>query len=689
MKTIKLIILFLILTLKLYGSDTYLLGVKNDALGGTGTAIASDIPSMYYNPANILLSFYPTLYFQYNYLTSNTYDGFVLGYLHLFSEKIVMALNIDIRNYSSINEYDDRGYFIKSFSRQDMIVNFASSFKLQKQINTGIKLKVVNTSFYGYSHSSENYYLDAGILYLPYWSRNLNFGISAQNIIIKRESQTNSQFNLRSGVSYKYNIAENNFLICSDFNFNKEILPLYSIGLEYSRSFFHFRLGFNEKKDLSAGIGIYFKPYKFDSAFVHNELFNKYSISMTFYIKAFLPLRVIQNYYYKGLSHFKDNQYDDALEYFEKVCDIDDNYKKGAYYYSFLKEKKRKEEEKLKFLKKQADIYYTRGEMFYKERNYSQSIEQLNKCLNFDNKHKEANELLIKAGEELTKNSSESKQDKEIYNDEVKRLFVLSENYYKTGFYKKGLKSINDLLKLSPAHSDALILKKQIEDKITEEQNKEKKGKNELSDEHLKMGFKAYQNKNFETALFHFNKVKELTPEKMETNDKLKKVLKEIHTRNDIDYDKDSPQYKLEKFHTDKDVQKIGKLNEKERDKRALKSRVVKLYNEGISYFKQKRYNKTIEKMKQVRKLDRGNKEALNFIEKSENMIRIEKDKKDISKQVSKKNKQLSIKHYLKGVNYYTRGDLNKAIGEWRMSLIFNPHNKKTRQSLKQALKKR
>lgn len=686
MKTIKLIILFLIFTLKLYGSDAYLIGVKNDALGGTGTAIASDIPSIYYNPANLLLSFYPTLYFQYNYLTSNTYDGFVLGYLHFFSEKIAIALNMDIRNYSSLKEYDDKGYFIRSFSKQNMIVNFASSFKLQKQFNAGIKLKMVNTSFYGYSHSSDDYYLDTGILYLPYWSKNLNFGISAQNIIIKRESQTNSQFNLRSGVSYKYNIAKNNFLICSDFNFNNEILPLYSIGLEYSRSFFHFRLGYNEKKDLSAGIGIYYKLYKLDSAFVHNKLFNKYSISMSFYIKAFLPLRVIHNYYYKGLSHFKNNQYDDALEYFEKAYNIDDNYKKVSYYYSFLKKRKREEEEKLKFSKKQADKYYTSGEMFYKEGNYSQSIEELNKCLNFDNEHKEANELLIKAGEKLTKNSSESKQDKEIYNDEVKRLFDLSENHYRTGFYKGGLKSINSLLKLSPYHSDALVLKKQIEKKISEEKNKEGKKKNKLSDKHLDLGFKAYKNKDFETALFHFNKVKELTPEEMETNDKLKKVLREIHTRNDINYDKDSPQYKLEKFHTDKVTNKIKKINEKGKDKRVLKSRIVKLYNEGISYFKQKKYNKTIEKMKQVRKLDRGNKEALSFIEKSENMIKIEKD---ISRQVSGKNKQLSMKHYLKGVNYYTRGDLNKAIGEWRMSLIFNPHNEKARQSLKQALKKR
>ncbi|MBU1076671.1 MAG: hypothetical protein KKH98_05220, partial [Spirochaetes bacterium] len=255
------------------------------------------------------------------------------------------------------------------------------------------------------------------------------------------------------------------------------------------------------------------------------------------------------------------------------------------------------------------------------------------------------------AGEILSQKAAESKEEKEIYQKETAKLFPQAQNDFQKGDSKKALDKLSLLLQLSPSHSEALLLKKEIEGGMIKEREREEVEKDKLSDMYFQKGIKAYRKGEMESALYYFDRVKELTPERIEDN-KLKDVLSKIYG--------------------------------KEKREKNVDSKKVRFFNEGIKYYKQKRYQDTIKKMREVLKLDSRNKEALDFIRKSEEYLERAK-----VKPVSERNKRLSSKHYTKGINYYKNNENELAIREWRIALVLNPNNEKAKESLKSILKKK
>jgi len=343
-------------SISLFGIDIQPIGVRNDALGKTGAAVGSDIASIYYNPANLLLSRYSHLYFQYTDMTYDLYNQFVFGYLHLFSKKSALGLNLNVKRYSSLQEYDDYGEYKKNFSKQDNIFNMATSFKFQEQFYYGLKLKIANNSFYNYS--TTYFYLDLGILYTPVWLDNFNMGLSLQNLQSGENIQDKDPFNIKTGVSYEINLNKHTFLISADYNHNSLIYPLFGAGLEYSISIFRMGLGYNEKDGLCSGLGFKYDAYRVDFGYTYNEIFRKYSAGFTFYFqppkiqaekdedwtskKVFIEK--YNDYFFEGLDcYYKDN-FQKAIKIWHRALSINSGNEKIK---SWIEKAEKLEKEKL------------------------------------------------------------------------------------------------------------------------------------------------------------------------------------------------------------------------------------------------------------------------------------------------------------------------------------------------------
>jgi hypothetical protein len=45
-----------------------------------------------------------------------------------------------------------------------------------------------------------------------------------------------------------------------------------------------------------------------------------------------------------------------------------------------------------------------------------------------------------------------------------------------------------------------------------------------------------------------------------------------------------------------------------------------------------------------------------------------------------------SLRHYMKGVKYFSNQKLEEAIGEWKASLVFDPANTKAKKDMENAI---
>ena len=133
----------------------------------------------------------------------------------------------------------------------------------------------------------------------------------------------------------------------------------------------------------------------------------------------------------------------------------------------------------------------------------------------------------------------------------------------------------------------------------------------------------------------------------------------------------------------------LKKIKQKEEDKKLAsdkKKKIIDLFNQGITDFYNKKYNKSINIMKKVLTSDPDNKQAREFIDKAKTKL---KQKSRVPSVKKKINKKIVYQYYLKGINYYTIGDIDKAIIEWKLALKLDPANVKIKRSLNKAYTKK
>ena len=133
---------------------------------------------------------------------------------------------------------------------------------------------------------------------------------------------------------------------------------------------------------------------------------------------------------------------------------------------------------------------------------------------------------------------------------------------------------------------------------------------------------------------------------------------------------------------------------------------IAKALTRAGTLFQAKEYRQVIPLAKMVREVDPGSIKAADLVNASYYQMgldlsrqgdfvislkmykKVDADYKDVSEIIAAMTKLLNgqaQEHYRRGVGYYVNEELQKAIKEWEMTLVFNPEHKKAQEDIKNA----
>lgn len=342
--------------------------------------------------------------------------------------------------------------------------------------------------------------------------------------------------------------------------------------------------------------------------------------------------RLIESHYRKGMKYFTERKFEQAVAEWKRVLKIiPENIKIASQFTDAEAKAKKEKEERL------AKFHLNRAIQFLREGKKDMAIAEAKRILAILPDNKEAKDIITQcvSGIDKTKTvNSYLEKAADLFDDEK---------------YSEAIQEIRLVLAIDPENKLAQKRLMECEEKLKEIERKSQ------IENYISMAERYFEHENYSMARKYINKVLSLDRENSSAKDLLKKIEEK-----------------------EMDV----KVTEQE------KLKLVEIFNKGLNQFLEGNYDECIKNMRKVLVIDPDNIQALKFIEKAKAKIK-EKEKEAIEPQTKLIDKKLVWAHYLKGINYYTSGDLDNAIKEWREALRLDPNNEKIRRSLKKAMVKK
>ncbi|MDD5065849.1 MAG: hypothetical protein PHF84_02255 [bacterium] len=341
--------------------------------------------------------------------------------------------------------------------------------------------------------------------------------------------------------------------------------------------------------------------------------------------------RLLESHYRKGLNYYKENKFEDAAAEWQRAMKI-------SPANTFIAGQLQNAEEKARIEKEErlSKFHLERAMDFLKKGKKDLAILEAKRILAILPNNQDAKNIVMQSVEGADKKSI------------IDSYMAKAKDYFDDEKYTDAIQELNLVLTIDP--NDKMAQKRLLE--YQEALNKVEK-QNKLSN-FLNMAKSYFENENYTDARRYCNDV--------------------------LTLDKENP----------KAWELLNKIKQKEDDVKVTqveKSRLVDVFNTGLNYFLEGNYDECILNMKKVLILDPENVQALKFIEKAKNKI-AEKEKVAVEPETKVIDKKIVWSHYLKGINFYTTGNLDDAVKEWREALRIDPNNEKIRQSLNKALAK-
>jgi len=296
----------------------------------------------------------------------------------------------------------------------------------------------------------------------------------------------------------------------------------------------------------------------------------------------------VAKYYETGKHLMEQNDYENAIQYFNKALDIAPDWSQA------LNAKK-------EALKKQGDEYFSQG-------NYKDAISCYNSSLNIDKNYSEAlnlkKEALKKYGDEFVKNGN-YKEGISCYDEALKidssykdglngkkeALKKQGDEFIKQENYKEGFSCYDKALTIDASYKDGLNAKKEALKKIADKELLQNKNYTEALNYYREklnidigssLYFKAimsYKSGKYDKALEYFNEALKIDPEDIDSlTGKGMVLLKQQNIKGSIDC-----------------FNRVLKINEK--DVRAL-------YYKGLALYYDEKYEEAIKYYEEVLKIN-------------------------------------------------------------------------------------
>jgi len=257
-------------------------GARAGAMGGAFVGLSDDESALYFNPAGLLQLKDRHFITYYNNYISDIQSGFV-GYILPYSEKVILGLSINYFNYGSMEETDELGNRLGTFSAGDLCFAFSYAKNIKPRLDLGANIKFILENESAQGHSSDALALDLGGFYRHNDERT-RFGAVVHNLGFQIKGFTESHKDplptvIKLGISHL--LKEIPLLVAGDLSFPFDNDVYFSLGgeLTYFQPLF-LRAGWssfgkNYKTDsdkdnwagVSLGFGVNWKKYRFDYAF--------------------------------------------------------------------------------------------------------------------------------------------------------------------------------------------------------------------------------------------------------------------------------------------------------------------------------------------------------------------------------------------------------------------------------------
>jgi hypothetical protein len=286
-------LILLLLTAPLWGTNSNVgttaypflkigVGSRANAMGGAFVGLSDDESALHFNPAGLLQLKNRHFITYYNNYISDIQSGFV-GYIHPHTEKVTLGLSINYFNYGKMEETDEQGNRLGSFSASDLCFAFSYAKKIKPKLDFGANFKFILENESAQGHTSDALALDLGGFY-QHTDERTRLGAVVQNLGFQLKGFTESHKDplptvIKLGISHS--LKEIPLLIVGDLSFPFDNDIFFSLGgeLTYFQPLF-LRVGWtsfgeNYKTDsdkdkwagLSLGFGVHWRKYKFDYAF--------------------------------------------------------------------------------------------------------------------------------------------------------------------------------------------------------------------------------------------------------------------------------------------------------------------------------------------------------------------------------------------------------------------------------------
>ncbi|MBU1076697.1 MAG: tetratricopeptide repeat protein [Spirochaetes bacterium] len=341
--------------------------------------------------------------------------------------------------------------------------------------------------------------------------------------------------------------------------------------------------------------------------------------------------KLVELHYERGMKYFKRNNYEQAAAEWKRVFNINPADTEVISRMNDAMDKARKEKEE-----KLAKFHLKRAMKFLEEGKKDLAVAEAKRILAILPDNEDAKDIITK--------SISGADRSETVNSYLEKAVDL----FNDGKYAEAIQEIRLVLTIEPGNKLAQKRLVEYNDKL-----KEIEQKNQVVN-YIDMAEKYYDHENYSMARNYINKTLSIDKQNAAAIELSKKI--------------DNKELDVE-------------VTEKEKNK------LVEIFNTGLNQFLEGKYDDCIKNMKKVLIINPDNIQALKFVEKAKAKIQ-EQQSAAVEPKGKIIDKKLVWSHYLKGINYYTMGDIENAIKSWREALRIDPNNAKIRRSLSKALVK-
>ncbi len=253
------------------------LGARAGAMGESYVAVANDATSVLWNPAGLCDVQGKDVLFSHNQWFEDIRSEYV-GTAMRFG-KNGFGLGFILNNVSDIeHRAPQTGTLLGLFNAYDVALVGAYGRQVREDLSLGLALKLLYEKMYVYS--SSGFACDFGARYHPP-VKNVTLAAAIQNVgnmSAMRDEEMSLPLTARAGLAYVLETEplHGDLLLSADVSKSSDYRATFHTGLEYTfDQRFALRGGYlfgHDDRGLSAGIGLSFRTYRLDYAYIPFDL---------------------------------------------------------------------------------------------------------------------------------------------------------------------------------------------------------------------------------------------------------------------------------------------------------------------------------------------------------------------------------------------------------------------------------